>query len=85
MQAEWIVPGLFGIDRSDRSHRKAGAIAIDSYNGNIMSTFLGHLKHTAAEVVAGQESRIEEGKIKAAEKKAKWLGKHLHAPPGPGD
>jgi hypothetical protein len=73
--AQWMQPSILGVSRTDTSHRASGAIAIDTYNGNIMSTAQVYIASSAADIICIQEARLPPWTIPAAERaarRAKW-------------
>ena len=72
---EWTPPSCLGVSKLDSSHRDYGVWAIDSINGNTMSTAHAYIASSAADVVCIQESRLAASNTLAAERAArnvKW-------------
>jgi hypothetical protein len=72
---EWSPPSVLGASKLDSSHLDAGVWAIDTYNGNVMTTAHSYIASSAADIVCIQEPRLAACDVPAAERAAgriKW-------------
>ena len=58
-----------GVSAQDDSFRAQGLVAFDTVNGNAASTVVEYLRITAADAVAGQETRVAGEKARSAQMK----------------
>ncbi len=78
---KYIVNPALGIAMADDDFRSQGLWAFDTTNSNTASTLITYLESTAADGVFGQEMRVRDENLKAAERGARQGGWDMSVEP----